>query len=195
MIVLAGSAYVVSPQLWIFTAWMLFAITYVGVGWALAWSGERQFIAVGESRRILRWSWIPPIVSSVTGITSAVVALGTRDSIAHDLESAYVAGAASIGIILSWLLLNAGFAKMYQAIDASEPERSVYFPDEPGPTLLSYIYFAFTVGTSFGTGDAAIRSVRIRRTAVTHSVVSFFYNALVVAVAFQILQQIVASGK
>lgn len=48
--------------------------------------------------------------------------------------------------------------------------------------------FSFTMGTSFAT---SVRTPPIRRIVLVHSVVAFFFNALVVAVAIQVLQDIV----
>lgn len=44
------------------------------------------------------------------------------------------------------------------------------------------------MGTSFAT---SVRTPPIRRIVLVHSVVAFFFNALVVAVAIQVLQDIV----
>ncbi|NLG54322.1 MAG: DUF1345 domain-containing protein, partial [Rhodococcus sp.] len=62
------------------------------------------------------------------------------------------------------------------------------FPDNTWPTRLDYLYFAFTIGTTFATSDVEVREVGVRRIVLLHSIISFFYNALVVAVAFQVLQ-------
>ncbi|MFN8127151.1 MAG: DUF1345 domain-containing protein [Candidatus Nanopelagicales bacterium] len=64
------------------------------------------------------------------------------------------------------------------------------FPRTDTPGLADYLYFAFTVGTSFATSGTSVTTVRMRWLVLLHSVVSFFYNALVVAVAIQIIQQI-----
>ena len=98
---------------------------------------------------------------------------------------------AAIGIILSWHLLHTGFAQVYETLQHRDPEHpALEFPRTTHPGLADFLYFAFTIGTSFATSDATVATVRMRWLVLTHSIVSFFYNALVVAVAIQVIQQI-----
>ena len=50
-----------------------------------------------------------------------------------------------------------------------------------------YVYFALTLGTTFATSDATVTSRRLRWTMTVHSILSFFYNAIVMAIAFKII--------
>lgn len=54
------------------------------------------------------------------------------------------------------------------------------------------LFFAFGIGTSFSSSGATVLSRQFRAVVLIHMVVSFFYNALVVAVAIQILQKLAA---
>ena len=47
--------------------------------------------------------------------------------------------------------------------------------------------FAITIGTTFATSDVNVVSRRLRWTVATDSVLAFFYNAIVMAIAFKIL--------
>ncbi|MGW4336025.1 DUF1345 domain-containing protein [Rhodococcus koreensis] len=88
-----------------------------------------------------------------------------------------------------------GFAHVYHLVDASNPDEiGVEFPGmrDTGPTALDYVYLSFALGTAFATSDPSVRSVAMRRVVLLHSVVAFFYNALVLAVAFEVLQQLIA---
>ena len=51
--------------------------------------------------------------------------------------------------------------------------------------------FSFTIGTAFATSDARVDTSRSSWIVMVHNIVGFLYNALVVAVAFQILQQLI----
>lgn len=68
---------------------------------------------------------------------------------------------------------------------------NIAFPKRTVPFFSDFLYFSFTIGTAFATSDARVETSRSRWIVMMHSVVSFLYNALVVAVAFQILQQII----
>ena len=62
------------------------------------------------------------------------------------------------------------------------------------PTLSDFLYLAFTVGTSFAVSGATIASREVRRVVLVHSVTSFFYNALLIAIAIQVIQGLIANG-
>jgi uncharacterized membrane protein len=193
-IIAASVFYVLTTAVWALLAWELLAVAYIAAGLALAWSGERHNLGDASAVRSLRrWSWVLPLVSSIAGANSAVVALTVRADVGRDLDAFLLATAASVGVVLSWMLLQIGFAHIYQAIDATDPDaRAIDFPGETAPSSLNYLYFSFAVGASFATSDASIRAVEVRRIVMVQSIVCFFYNALVVAVAFQVLQQVIS---
>lgn len=190
-IILASLLYVVTAQLWALLAWELVALCYIVVGLALIWrGGATAFADAVVVRELRRWAWVLPVASSAVGAHSAVLALVARSQTQHTGENVLLAVAACVGVVLSWSLLSVGFAQIYLAIDASVPPRQrIGFPGPAPDTTLNYVYFAFTISTSFATSDALVRSLRTRRVVLLHSVLCFFYNALVLAVAFQILQQ------
>lgn len=186
-------AYLATSQLWALLAWEAVAILYLVGGLAVVWRGVPHIIEnTSEVRAIARWLWLPPLLSGAVGANAAIVALVARSSGAQDIDSAVLVVAACIGIVLSWALVQVGFAQMYQVIDATGASKGIRFPDDAPPSTLNYLYFAFAVGTSFTSSDAAVIDIRIRRIVLLHGIVSFFYNALVVAVAFQVLQWVIA---
>ncbi|MFI2563448.1 DUF1345 domain-containing protein [Paenarthrobacter sp. NPDC018779] len=144
-----------------------------------------------EARAVVRWMWIPPVLAAIVGANSAISTLVARNDGTHGNAVLVLVLAASLGIILSWILLQLGFANVYQVIKAASDRQILRFPEDATPTTLDYLYFSFTIGTSFATSDVEI--IGFRRVALVHSIVAFFYNALVVAVAFQILQGLITS--
>lgn len=57
------------------------------------------------------------------------------------------------------------------------------FPDEVTPEIWDFLYFAFVIGMTAQTSDVTIASVRMRRAVLAHSVASFFYNTVILALA------------
>ncbi|GEE03037.1 hypothetical protein nbrc107696_34830 [Gordonia spumicola] len=143
-------------------------------------------------------SWVMPIAASLVGVNSAVIAL-LGQSFAEQANGTATAAAFGVaGIVMSWLLLHIAFVNVYMTRYSESTVRSLTFPEhrdpESGrpprePGYAEFVYFAFTIGTTFATSDVEVRTRRMRSAVVTHSVWSFFYNALVVAVAFQVLQR------
>lgn len=52
---------------------------------------------------------------------------------------------------------------------------------EPGPW--EFLYYSFTIGMTAQTSDTAVTSTRMRRLTLVHGALSYFYNAVIVALA------------
>ncbi|MEV5001843.1 DUF1345 domain-containing protein [Nocardioides sp. LML1-1-1.1] len=177
---------------WTLTVWLVIGTLYLVGGAVAVWRGgpiDPEDVAAMPS--VAPWSWVPPVLAASIGVVSAVTALRAGSSGSGTSDNLGLVVAASLGVILSWMLLQVGFAQMYLVRDLTGAGEDLRFPDGSTLSVLSYHYFAFTLGTSFATSDVEIVSVRMRRLVLLHTVVAFFYNALVVAVAFQVLQGVV----
>ena len=168
--------------------WEIATVLYLAAGFVVVWrsaSGRGHRPRAGVQNTL---SWVLPWVASGTGINSAVHALiGSAPGAANQTPE-LVAGV--IGIIVSWFLLHAGFAQVYENIESRSAGKALAFPGTPDPALADMAYFSYVVGTAFSTSDTEVRESRARVVVLGHSVVSFLYNALVVAVAFQVLQRL-----
>lgn len=193
VIVVATISLLMMDAPWIMVFSTVTALLYVVIVFTLAWSGSRTPetpVPRQGSATTLYWSCALTFLASAGGIYAATVAL---DSISNpDRNSVFFAVAAASAVILSWLLLHLGFAGLYEAIDSTDESTIFRFPDDEnshgGHASLNYIYFSFVIGTTFATSDVIVCDVRGRRLVLLHSIISFFYNALIVAVAFQVLQ-------
>lgn len=188
-ILLSSAAYVVLGQFWTLVVWEAITAVYLIGGLIRVWDGRRQKEGEQDIRDVARWSWLLPLAASVTGAYSAVLALIAQAD--GGVGSLSFAITASVGVVLSWTLLQVGFAYSYWAVDGGGTSAGIRFPGKRVPALIDFLYFSFTIGTAFATSDAQVIGLRVRRVVMLHSILSFFYNALVVAVAFQVLQQII----
>jgi uncharacterized membrane protein len=96
---------------------------------------------------------------------------------------------------LGWFTIQAmaamHYAHLYWVRDdnAAETEKGLrpagglQFPGKSPPNGLDFLYFAATVGMTAQTADTAITSSRLRRAVLLHAIVSFFFNAIIVAAA------------
>ncbi|GAB3607556.1 hypothetical protein GCM10027413_29650 [Conyzicola nivalis] len=149
-------------------------------------------------RKVLEYlSWVLPIVASVAGVASAVRLLTTEGANGTGTSDALLVGLlGSIGVVVAWLLLQAGFAEIYESVYERLTDASmISFPGiDADPTLGDFLYLSFTVGTSFAISGATIASRKVRRVILIHSVTSFFYNAFLIAVAIQVIQGLIANS-
>lgn len=127
----------------------------------------------------LLWAWIP-MLASLIGMTAAVTVVFTGDE-SPDLKFATsVVGV--LTMVQAWLILHATYALRYAWWYARLGGRGLQFPETERPHLIDFLYFSFTLGTSFATSDVNITDRRIRWQVLIHSVLGFFYNAVVLAV-------------
>lgn len=179
-------ALLMSYNVGVFLAWQLIAVVYIVSAICSPrtglWPGQRLLGAL---------VWVPPLLVSVVGIQLAILSLYLEENSQQDLEVAAVAALTSVGVLLSWMLVHISFADIYALVDARQDGRAFDFPGEEDHTNLNYVYLAVTIGASFAVSDVTARTRRARVTIIIHSVISFCYNALVVAVAFQVLQKVV----
>jgi uncharacterized membrane protein len=194
LLLASSAAYVLTAGAALLFVWEAFAALYViGILGVARWTSLRESTTPITERigALDTLSWVLPLGSSVAGINSAVLILSGYGS-GDDPNTVIVAFAGSVGIILSWLLLHIGFAQIYESSYASDPDGpNIAFPKRSVPFFADFLYFSFTIGTAFATSDARVDTSRSRWIVMMHSIVSFLYNALVVAVAFQILQQLI----
>lgn len=184
--------YVVSGDVVMLIVWEAIAAGYLLGGLALTWHRSVHGRQTPPRTGVLdALSWIFPLVASLVGVNAALLAITVRAPVDGSRAGYTFTGVvAAVGIILSWQLLHTGFAQIYESMQHRHPGNRASNSRTDTPGLADYLYFSFTVGTSFATSDTSVTTVRTRWVVLLHSVVSFFYNALVVAVAIQIIQQI-----
>lgn len=158
--------------------WNLAAVAYVIAGWFLL----RRRIPAGEDDADLmaapRWqTTLFAVVVSGSGLVGGLLMIATRG----DEPDPALQPVAAATVLLSWLLLHTAFAQIY-ARDYFTAG-GLHFPDCERPQLTEFVYFSITIGTSFAVSDVTVTRRSTRRLVIVHSVLSFFFNAAVVAIA------------
>jgi len=127
--------------------------------------------------------WIAVALSAVV-----MVALSTE---LHAAKSggAQAIGMAALSIVLSWLFMNTMYALHYAHGyygDFGKQHEGLDFPGTKQPDYWDFVYFAFVIGMCFQVSDVQITSHTLRRTALLHSVVAFFFNVFIIAISVNI---------
>jgi uncharacterized membrane protein len=86
-------------------------------------------------------------------------------------------------VVLSWAFIHTIFALHYAYDFYGEGDRAngLEFPGGAKPDYWDFIYFSFVIGSTFQVSDVAVTNRWIRRSVAAHGVLSFFFNATVVA--------------
>ena len=134
-----------------------------------------------SGRRTTRWV-------AVTLSMVVMVALSTE---LHAAKNGGITamGMAALSIVLSWLFMNSMYALHYAHGyygNFGEQHAGLEFPGTPQPDYWDFVYFAFVIGMCFQVSDVQITSHSLRRTALQHSVVAFFFNVFIIAISVNI---------
>jgi uncharacterized membrane protein len=95
---------------------------------------------------------------------------------------------AMVGAPLGWLVLHTVMAFHYADLHYFEDPDGHEGPDlqfpgrgDPGPW--DFLYFSFVIGMTAQTSDVQIKQCGMRRIVLLHSIVSFFFNTVFIAMA------------
>jgi uncharacterized membrane protein len=99
-------------------------------------------------------------------------------------------------IVLSWLLVHTAFTLHYAhgyygpAEDEDDVDGLIgglEFPSETQPDYWDFMYFSYVVGMTSQVSDVQISGRGLRRLALIHGVISFFFNTIVLALTINIV--------
>jgi uncharacterized membrane protein len=117
----------------------------------------------------------------IGGIVSLLV-MGGSDA------GPWPAAIALLGVFMSWaglqLLYSVRYAYMY--FDRDQPG-GIDFNTEAAPNYQDFLYFGFGVGMTFGVTDTSVSTTRIRAVVLRHSILSYVFNAVILATAINLV--------
>ena len=173
-------------------AWNIAAALYLGLTFAMMASATpermRQRAMMYQEGR-----WVVLFLVAA----AAVAALFATIQIVHGLKSLAPStvplhlALCGATILTSWLFMNVNLALIYAHEYFApgfhkRPEPALDFPSEPDPDYWDFTYFSLVIGMTFQVSDVQIRSRLLRRLAVLHGAVSFFFNTVILALAVNI---------
>lgn len=131
------------------------------------------------------------LVAAVASIAAVALELSLAKS-AHGLERAVRIGLAFATVAASWFMAHLIFALhyahgYYDRDDGATDARGLRFPGEEEPDYWDFLHFAVIVGVAAQTADVAISAKRLRRLNTVHSLFSFAFNTVIVALTINLL--------
>ncbi|WP_427016913.1 DUF1345 domain-containing protein [Pseudarthrobacter sp. P1] len=178
--------------LWCVAGFVYAAANTIGVAFGARLAGNgRRLNRVHRPLWGLRAAAIAgTICSSMFGLYAATAVLVARTD--DDPDHATVLTVIGVAaMLLSWGFLHWGFARIYMHAHYRRPGRPMLrFPETEAPVLADFVYFSYTVGTSFAVSDVSTLRTKVRWTIVFHSVLSFFFNGLIVVLALNTIMNL-----
>ena len=102
---------------------------------------------------------------------------------------------AGLAVICSWTLTHTMYALHYAHLyygdnpckRGGQDRGGLKFPDEEAPDFWDFLYFSFVVGMTCQVSDVQITRRHMRRLTLGHGVLSFFFNAGILALAVNLI--------
>jgi len=171
------------------TGWDVAAALYLGLAFhVFARSDVRRIRSNAarqdEGRLTILASTVAAALASLAAIF-AELGVSAAPGASRPGSHLFLAGAT---ILLSWAFIHTMFALHYAHEFYDETAgRGLSFPgDDPHPDYLDFVYFSFIIGMTSQVSDVAITSKLVRRTATVHGIVSFLFNAALLALTINI---------
>ncbi len=153
---------------------------------------RRNALMTDESRFVVL------ILSSLAAVASifAIVAQLAEVKDMHGLERGLHLGLAAGTIVSAWAFIHLVFALHYaheyyieRSSEAELPEEfrgGLQFVDTLRPEYADFMYFSFVIGVASQTADVVVCSRPMRRVALVHCILAFFFNTTILALTINI---------
>jgi uncharacterized membrane protein len=102
---------------------------------------------------------------------------------------------AVLTVVTSWVLTHTVFALYYahlyyrddKASDKSTNAEGLDFPGDKEPDYWDFLYFSYVIGMTCQVSDVQTTSRTMRRLALIHGVLTFFFNTVILALSINII--------
>ena len=171
--------------------WDLSAVLYLALAYHLmagaAVGAIRDRAAAEDEGRIA--ILVFTVVAALASLGAILVELGTSADGAGRQPAQLVL--AMLTIVLSWAFIHTMFALHYaHEFYSDDDERmgggGLQFPGRDDPDYLDFVYFSFVIGMTSQVSDVQVACQPIRRTVTVHGIVSFVFNAALLALTVNI---------
>lgn len=194
-IALGAVAALLMPASWSVTtrvlgAWDAGVWAYlIGMFWMMARASHQDARRIAEQQdekgAVILAALSLAAVVSLAAIGSELAAIHALDSRERGWHYLFV----GLTLLGSWLLPGVLFCFHYAHLYYTSPpqQRPLVFPDQSTqPDYWDFLYFSFTIAVAAQTSDVAVRSPRLRRLVLGQSVLSFFFNLVILGMSVNI---------
>jgi uncharacterized membrane protein len=170
---------------WDVTVWL-----YLILVWLLMAGAEHEQVKAVATREDESAAIVLAIVcvAAVASVVAIVLELSTTKNLALGSSVAHFIFT-GMTVLGGWFMIPTIFtlhyAKLYFGDNDKPP--ALQFPDRDlQPDYWDFLYFSFTIAVASQTSDVALASREMRRAALAQSVLSFFFNASILALSINI---------
>jgi uncharacterized membrane protein len=127
------------------------------------------------------------VAAAIASLGAIFAELATEPGVSRQPAQLILATAT---VVMSWAFIHSIFALHYAHEFYGEGRDGqiggMTFPDDHEPDYWDFMYFSFTIGMCAQVSDVTVSSKSVRRTVLAHSVISFLFNAALLALTVNI---------
>ena len=192
IVVAAGLAFAAPWQLAVLTGWDAAAVTFLAWIWlsvAGLTGNETREVATREDDSRAASLLVLLIASSISlvGVILAFIEAERSDGALRVLLNI----SSVAGVLLSWAVVHTVFALRYAHVYYTGTPGGIEFPTEPMPDYFDFAYVAFTIGMTFQVSDTNIATKQMRRTILSHAMLSWLFGTVIVGLTINLIAGIV----
>jgi uncharacterized membrane protein len=179
-------------QLAVLAGWDVSAVTFLVWVW---WTVAR--FSPDQTRELARREDDGRVATAVLLLSASVVSLvGVglalfKASNANAADQAALTVTAVLTVALSWLVVHTVFTLRYAREYYTDPVGGIDFKSSDDPDYQDFAYIAFTIGMTFQVSDTDVQGRKVRRTVLKHSLLSYLFGAVILAVVINVIAGIV----
>jgi uncharacterized membrane protein len=201
-IAIGAAMLLIQPQAWdlltrLLIAWNVGVWLYIAAAsWMMAGADEhhirRQALEGDESRFLVLTIGSLAAAASLAAIVAQLSTLKDMQGLAKAMHLGLVAAT----ILSAWIFMHLTFALHYahefyierdeERELAPEMRGGLLIPGCLKPDFSDFLYFSFVIGVACATADIDITSRPMRRVALVHCVLAFFFNTTILALTINI---------
>jgi len=171
-------------------AWDCGSFTLLALNWQIIWTADAEATKrrAGASDPGRTAAWVLALVASCFSLFAGSVVVRHASSIDPERSPLLIA-LCLIAVGSAWSLTHTSYALRYAHLfyRENDSQGGLTFPGDANPDDFDFAYFAFTVGMTFQASDISITSPLVRRTVLAHSILSFAYNTVIIALMINVL--------
>lgn len=119
---------------------------------------------------------------------AAIFALLNRNDAPEPVELSLAVASVPLGWLMLHTIAAFHYAHLYYATEGEDVRDAggLDFPGTKEPGAWEFLYFSFVIGMTAQVSDVTVHSAGMRRLVLGHSIVSFFYNTVLLALAVNV---------
>jgi uncharacterized membrane protein len=183
------AAVAVAPSLGPLVGWCTAGVIALAWLWRICWRRDAAGTErVAREESVSRLTDNAIITACIASIAAVVVASIQSSEPSGDATSGALVILGVLGTIVAWALVNTVYALKYARMYfLDHPDDGFDVKQETRPAYSDFAYFAFTVGMSYAGPEIEPINSEIRRKALVHALLSYFFGTVLIAVSINLV--------